>query len=500
MLYSLLASLCATAAALLARLLWDVQPLPEQALGRVVQLIPVGLFEWGIRTLGGAAKLLLFLGLLTLEAAVLTIIGYYWLRRDTRRPSFALAGLLLSLLLLAVAVLMPLLGLGALGARSPAGVVRAVAGPLLTYAVWAAGLLAARRLLLLGRGNDLLRRKLVFAGGGWAALTVLGLGGTVWMLVRRSTLTRVGWGPSRTPEVTPVKDFYLVSKNVLDPVVDTKGWRLRVEGNVRQPLDLSIDDLRALPATEQWATMECISNPIGGNLMGNAAWKGVKLSELLHRAGVGPGAYDVVTTCADGYTESLPLERAMSPELLVVYEMNGEPLTSKHGAPARLQAPGLYGLKSSKWVESIRVANENYLGYWQKEANWTDGAAVYTECRIDRPEDGLAPRGGMLLTGIAYTGLRGVSRVEVSVDDGQSWNEAALEPPLGALTWRLWSYEWRPASPGFYTVKARAYDLDDNPQEESPTVPNRLQVPVEGVIVTGNAGIHGLNLTVKEEE
>lgn len=325
-----------------------------------------------------------------------------------------------------------------------------------------------------------------------------GLAGSMWLLLRRSTLTMLATDTGRTPEVTPTPDFYVVSKNVLDPKVDARGWRLRVEGAVRRPLSLTLEELQGLPATEQWATMECISNPVGGRLIGNASWKGVRLSYLLHRVGVGANAYDVITSCADGYTESLEIVKAMSPEVLLVYEMNGEPLTYRHGAPVRLQVPGYFGLKSSKWVESIRVVDENYLGYWQQESNWTDLPMVYTECRIDHPPDGKVPREGMVLTGIAYAGLRGVSRVEVSTDSGTTWSEAELQPPLGPLTWRLWSLYWRPSSPGFHRVMARAYDGEGLPQEEEASGPGADVPGAEGVIVTGSAGIHKLNLDVLE--
>lgn len=512
--YSLLASLCAASGSLLARRLWSVQPLPEIAMSRIVQLMPPGLFEWGIQTMGGAAKALLFAILVSCEVAVLALIGYLWLRRVCSPPSTGSLGAVALRLVgprirgvrgvgspvAVLLVLVCLLSVFALGAllilEVPSSLLaRAARGPVLTYALWAAGLYVARQLLLAaGRRPDASRR-LALASGAWGILTLLGLGGSVWALLGRSTLTRLGWVAGRTPAITSTPRFYLVSKNVLDPTVDAVKWRLRVDGNVRHPLTYTLDELRALPVTEHLATMECISNPVGGNLISTASWKGVRLSELLDRAGVRAGAYDVVTMCADGYTESLPVSDARAPEVLLVFEMNGEPLVQKHGAPVRLQVPGLYGLKSSKWVERIRVVNEDYLGYWQKEANWTDGGAVYMGCRIDHPPNNLAPREGMLLTGVAYTGTRGVSRVEVSVDDGQTWQEATLEPALGKLTWRRWSYPWRPGAPGLHTVAARTYDGAGNAQEERPFFPGG-RLPMEGVQISGSAGIHRLNLTV----
>lgn len=483
---SVLAALSASAVSLLVRLALDLQSLPELALARVVQLMPVPIFQWGISTFGGGAKPLLFAVLVLLEAGVLSALGYVWLRgaraKTLRAASLWMVG----------AVLLVLPGLLVWAEHA--------AGPLLTYSAWAAALLAASRFRALERqgGTDAVRRRLVFAGGLWAVLAVAGLAGGAWGLARRATITSLGVLPGRTPALTPTEDFYVVSKNVLDPSVDVSEWRLRLEGAVERPGEWTLEELRALPATEQIATMECISNPVGGNLISTGVWKGVRLSELLGRAGVRPGVRDVVSFCADGYTESLEMERAVSAEALLVYELNGEPLSQKHGAPLRLQAPGLYGLKSAKWVERLRVVNENYLGYWQRESNWTDSAAVHMECRIDYPPDGRFPINGAMLTGIAYTGLRGVSRVEVSTDDGETWDEAVLGPEIGPLAWRLWSYPWRPASPGTYSVRARAYDGEDNPQAEGTSLPRNRNAPLDGPVVTGEMGIHRLDLVITE--
>jgi DMSO/TMAO reductase YedYZ molybdopterin-dependent catalytic subunit len=498
-LWAVLAALTATAASLLVRGVWDLRPLPEQALGRGVQLIPAPLFELGIRSLGGAAKPLLFLTLTLLEAAGLALLGWFWLRRGWARPLVSLERLALGLCTAAWLALMPLLGLGPFGAAAPEGALRAAAGPALTYVVWALSL-AATRWLLLGQGAaaDPTRRRLTIAGGAWAALAASGLASGLWLVLSRTTITRLGRAAARTPAVTPTESFYIVSKNVVDPTVRASTWRLQVGGDVERPLTLTLDEVRALPSAEQWTTLECISNPVGGNLIGNASWRGTPLAEVLRRCGVREGAYDVVTECADGYTESLELGKALAPTALLAYEMNGEPLTQKHGAPLRLLSPGVYGLKSSKWVRSIRVVTDDYKGYWQSESGWTDLAGVYTECRIDRPPDGLVPREGWLLTGVAYTGRRGVSRVEVSTDDGRTWEEAQLDQALGPLTWRLWSYQWLPTTTGFTTVKARAYDAEGLPQEEVATAEYGGRLPIEDQPESGAAGIHGLNLTVLE--
>ena len=154
-----------------------------------------------------------------------------------------------------------------------------------------------------------------------------------------------------------------MSKNFfVDPTVDGAGWRLEIGGQVDRPYSLAYDDLRALPAVEDVRTLMCISNEVGGDLIGNAQWRGVRLRDLLERAGPRAGAFKVVFTCADDYQDSVRFTQAMQPETLVVYEMNGEPLTPKHGYPARLLIPGIYGMKNVKWVRQIEVLGRRLSG------------------------------------------------------------------------------------------------------------------------------------------
>ncbi|MEJ7653689.1 MAG: molybdopterin-dependent oxidoreductase, partial [Chloroflexia bacterium] len=358
---------------------------------------------------------------LTLLAVnVLALVGYGWLRHARRRQGAWLAGLVAATFGLGTLCTLWLIGYGTSSVGQTVGAATVAVSALVVCAAWALGLLLARRTApYTSRATAPTgRRRFLVGGGVWAVLLAASIGGSGWALLQRISITSLRLDSRRTPAITPIPEFYLVSKNVLDPVVNAEEWRLTVEGAVERPMTFTLDELRALPATEQFATMECISNPVGGRLISTTLWRGVRLSEVLDRAGVRADVQDVVTVCADGYTESLELERATAPDVLLVYEMGGEPLTSKHGAPLRLQVPGRYGLKSSKWVERIRPTSENFLGYWQQESNWTDIGEVHTECRIDNLPGGRVRLGDATITGVAYTGLRGVSKVEVSTDGG----------------------------------------------------------------------------------
>lgn len=209
-------------------------------------------------------------------------------------------------------------------------------------------------------------------------------------------------------------------------------------------------------AVEQYATLECISNPVGGDLIGNAKWKGVRLRVLLERAGIQPSVRDVVLRGADGYSDSIPLDRAMQDGTLVVYEMNGAPLTPTHGFPVRLLVPGIYGMKNVKWITRIELVNYDYKGYWQRRG-WDDRAEYKTMSRIDVPQAS-ASRSGETIAGIAFAGDRGISGVEVSTDGGATWEPARLRAPLSPYSWVLWQHPWTPGRGGKSELLVRATD------------------------------------------
>jgi DMSO/TMAO reductase YedYZ molybdopterin-dependent catalytic subunit len=264
-------------------------------------------------------------------------------------------------------------------------------------------------------------------------------------------------GPS--PELTPVKNFYVVSKNFSDPVVGAQGWTLSVQGLVSQPYRLAYADLQALPGTTEIVTLECISNDVGGGLMSTGRFTGVPLRDLVNKAAPKPNAAAIAFDASDGYVESMPLEMAMAdPQILVAHMLDGEPLAPAHGFPARVLIPGRYGMKGPKWLTAIKLATSEPTGYWEGQG-WNPNAPVQTTARIDVPAEGaIRQLGPIQIAGVAFTGTRGVQAVEVSTDGGRTWRPASVKPPLSPLSWVLWTADWTPASEGAYTLMARARD------------------------------------------
>jgi DMSO/TMAO reductase YedYZ molybdopterin-dependent catalytic subunit len=241
-----------------------------------------------------------------------------------------------------------------------------------------------------------------------------------------------------SPEVTPVADFYTVSKNVIDPSVAVGGWRFKIDGLVDNPMELTYDQLTALPVSDGYYTLMCISNETGGDLWGNAAWRGVKLKYLLEQAGVHTDAFKAVFSAADDYKDSVRLERALNPDALLAWEMDGAPLKREHGYPARLLIPGIYGMKNVKWITGITIVANDFKGFWQNQG-WDDAAPYQTESRIDVPHSRETLSSGPLsVGGVAFAGDRGISAVEVSTDGEKTWQPAQVKPGLASNTWQLW--------------------------------------------------------------
>ena len=269
--------------------------------------------------------------------------------------------------------------------------------------------------------------------------------------------------------ITPNDQFYCVTKNVVDPKVNADLWRLEVTGLVQKRQTYRLDGLKSLPAVEQETTLMCISNGLDAGLMSNAKWKGVPMKELLSSASPLAGATKVRLHGVDNYTDTFPLEKAMDPTTLVVYEMNGKTLPDRHGFPARVIVPGYFGEKHVKWITRIEVANESAIGFYEKQG-WGPDFIVPTRSRFDEPDNyatfpaDVAAR-GIPVRGVAFGGDRGVSRVEVSFDDGGTWQDAKRDYPGTKLTWALWSYDWRPPGPGNYTLVVRATDGEGAVQE-----------------------------------
>jgi len=262
--------------------------------------------------------------------------------------------------------------------------------------------------------------------------------------------------PGTRPEITSNQDFYRIDINTTPPRVDGQNWRLKVVGLVDHPLELSLDDLRGMPSTSQMITLECISNQLGGDLISTALWTGVPLKHVLDQAGLQSNAKEIYITSVDGFYESVPMDEALDDRTLLVYEMNGEPLPVPHGFPLRIYIPGHFGMKQPKWIEQLEVIDHQGAGYWV-DRGWSAQAIPPTTSVIDAVAEQAAQAGKIPVGGIAYSGDRGISKVEIQVDDGP-WTEAELrDPPLSPLTWVQWRYEWD-AQQGQHTFHVRAYD------------------------------------------
>jgi DMSO/TMAO reductase YedYZ molybdopterin-dependent catalytic subunit len=265
--------------------------------------------------------------------------------------------------------------------------------------------------------------------------------------------------PRDTTFITPNGQFYLVQYAGI-PSVEVSGWVLPVTGSVDRPLHLNYADFLSRPSVESMVTLECIDTLPGGGSIGNAVWRGIPLRTFLEEAGVDPDARDVVFRAADGYSDSIPLERVMEGDVLLVHSMNGSALPQEHGYPLRVIAPGLYGIKNVKWLTRIEVSDYNYEGYWQQRG-WTDDGTIKTTSRIDQPGHYQEIRGEeTVLKGVAFAGRRGVRRVLVSADGGRTWNEARIAESGPKTAWVLWDYPWRRPKPGSYTFVVKAVDGD----------------------------------------
>jgi len=263
--------------------------------------------------------------------------------------------------------------------------------------------------------------------------------------------------------ITPTADFYLVSKNIDgDPMVDGKSWVLRVEGD--DPYSLSLRELLAEPHFEQVQTLECISNFVGGSLISTGVWKGVPLHRLLERAGIPSGTVEIAFGCVDGYTESLPLDVALQRSTLVADHLNGGRLPDEHGYPARILVADRYGMKNPKWLTVVRPVHRPVTGYWEG-FGWSDQAIVTTTSRIDYPANNQALTAGELVPvrGIAYAGDRGISKVEISLNNGATWQPVTVHPASSRFAWSVWTFAWIPAR-GDYTLLVRATDGQGNLQ------------------------------------
>ncbi|MCM3662197.1 molybdopterin-dependent oxidoreductase [Georgenia satyanarayanai] len=358
----------------------------------------------------------------------------------------------------------------------------------------------------IGMPGDLTRRSVLVGGGSLAVLGVLGIvagrvlsgaGEAVRAARDAFVVPRVAAPvtvpaaadqgvPGQTTYRTPNDDFYRIDTALTVPQVDPATWRLRVHGMVEQEVEIDMAELLDQPMVEALVTLACVSNYVGGNLAGNAVWTGWPVRELLARARPLPEADMVLSTSADGWTAGTPIE-ALTDERssLLAVGMNGEPLPPQHGFPVRMVVPGLYGyVSATKWVVDLEVTSfAKDEGYWTPRG-WSERGPIKTASRIDVPRRGPIDAGRTVVAGVAWAQHRGISAVEVRVDDGE-WRPATLAAEPTVDSWRMWMLEWD-AEPGEHTLTVRATDGDGEVQTE------RLAPPAPD----GASGWHSVDVEV----
>lgn len=266
--------------------------------------------------------------------------------------------------------------------------------------------------------------------------------------------------PGVGPWATPTDAFYRIDTALVVPQVDPSTWRLRVHGMVGREVEIGWDELLRSDLVEAWVTLACVSNPVGGDLVGNQRWLGLPVRELLARAVPDADADMVLSRSVDGFTASTPIEALTDDrDALLAIGMDGAPLPPEHGFPVRLVVPGLYGyVSATKWVTELEVTRfDRATAYWT-DRGWSERGPVKTQSRIEVPRPGRSlPAGDVVVAGTAWAQHRGVERVQVRVDDGP-WQDADLADDGGVDTWRQWRWTWPGASPGEHLVAVRAWD------------------------------------------
>ena len=468
----------------------------------VIDVSPTSVKEWAIATFGTNDKLVLLIGIGVVTILIGALVGVL----ARRRFGIAIAVFIgFGAVAALAAVRDPRIGLGV--AVIPAGLA-AITG--LASLQW-----------LLGRAPDSdapagetgeevdgSRRSLVFGIGAVLGVAALS-GGLGRALVDRSRRAVSGRAEVEIPTaaevlgpvpqaaelgidglstvITPNETFYRIDTAFLSvPRVDLQDWTLSIEGRVDRPYSLNYFDLLDMPMIERDVTLSCVSNEVGGDLVGNARWVGVPLADILDRAGVQDGAEQLVGRSVDDFTVGFPVEAVYDGrEALVAVGMNGEPLPLEHGFPARLVIAGLYGyVSATKWLSSIELTGwDEFDAYWVPRG-WAKEAPIKTQSRIDTPRGGLEP-GLRQVAGVAWAPHRGISKVEVRLGEGADWVEAVLSEPLSGNCWRQWAVEWD-APVGTHALRVRATDGEGNLQTE------QLRPPAPD----GATGWHTIQVTV----
>ncbi len=462
-------------------LAWAIAPsgAPVPAVGSmIINLLPAGLVNWGKETLGTADKPIL---LVIIVAGVLALCGLAG-RLEQRRPY---GGGLVFAAIAAVGLIAVLTG----GQSSIRAVVPTVGGLLAGYLLLRALMLRRERWSYAAAGPDpeaarMARRTfLVWTGVVAGAAAVGAVAGRMLVATagaveearsrfRLPTPTRRDPIPAGadlgqeglSPYVTPNEDFYRIDTALQVPILNADDWSLTITGMVDREITLSFADLIALPLVEHVATLTCVSNEVGGDLIGNAVWLGLPIRQLLAEAGPQAGADMVLSTSEDGWTAGTPLGALTDPDRLALLAvgMNGEALPLEHGYPVRMVVPGLYGyVSATKWVRELKVTTfAADQGYWTP-LGWSAQGPIKTGSRIDVPRKRSATAGSVVVAGVAWDQHTGIAKVEVGIDG--DWREAELAEVTGPDTWRQWRYRWD-ATPGSHEVAVRATNTDGSTQ------------------------------------
>ncbi len=468
------------------------QPSPVRAIGDViVDNVPTAIKDWAISTFGVYDKVALIVGIVLVGLLIGAGIG----RTALHRRGWALAAFT---------------GFAALGAwaarRDPFA---SSFGPWLVAVAGAGGGVASLRWLAVTTPEaDMGRRRFLARAGSVAGLGFLmaaggrALGAQLGRIIsgRDEVMLPVAGElvspptpgadfmvPQLTPIVVPNSDFYRIDTALVVPQVDLEEWRLSISGMVDGPFSLSFAELLDLPMVERYVTLSCVSNPIGGDLVGNARWLGVPLTELLDRASVQPQAEQLVGVSVDDFTVGFPVAAAYDGrQALVAVGMNGEPLPFSHGFPARLVVSGLYGyVSATKWLSEIHLTTwDAFDAYWIPKG-WAKEGPIKTQSRIDTPRFTLTA-GTHPVAGVAWAPNTGIAKVEVQVDDG-SWVEAELSAPLSKDTWVQWRID-HDFTPGVHIIRVRATDASGALQPEE----------ITRVAPSGATGWHRVRINVEE--
>jgi len=356
------------------------------------------------------------------------------------------------------------------------------------------------------------RRFLIRAGASSAAITVVGAGLNAALATSLAKAPPVAQGgdsataavgpkdlpnmdaelkpaPGTRPEYTPLEDHYRIDITLNYPRVAEAGWTLPISGLVDKPLNLTLAQLKTYPKMEQFVTLACISNEVGGELIGTTKWTGVSVQKVLADAGVKTEALYMALEAADGFFETVSLETIAKDErVMFTYAWDDQPLLEEHGFPLRIYIPDRYGMKQPKWITQAKIVAEYNEGYWVRRG-WDEVArmnatSVIDTVAVDSPVKDAQGQTLIPVGGIAHAGARSVSKVEVKVDDGP-WTAAALRKPLSTTTWVIWRFDW-PMQPGNHTFYVRCVDGQGVPQDER----------VAGVLPSGATGIDSMRANV----